>query len=195
MFTGIVEELGEVTRADGGRLTVGCSMVAAGTEIGDSIAVNGVCLTVVEKTGTELAFDLSPETVMRTSLGRAQVGNPVNLERPVSLAARLGGHLVQGHVDGVAEIATVQTDTAGGAVAGFGMPAELMRYVVEKGSISIDGVSLTVARIEGNVVEVALIPHTLGATTLGSISPGDVVNVEIDMIAKYLERLVEGTQR
>ena len=195
MFTGIVEELGEVVSVEAGRLNVGCTKVAEGIDVGASVAVNGVCLTVVEITGTTLSFDLSAETVSRTSLDRLRTGQPLNLERPVTLATRLGGHLVQGHVDGVGEIVSVTVDGAGGAVVGIAVPAELLRYVVQKGSIAVDGVSLTIAGTHGDVAEVELIPHTLAVTTLGSLRPDDRVNLEIDMIAKYVERLVEGSQR
>jgi riboflavin synthase len=195
MFTGIVEGLGEVVGVESGRLVVRWGLSDSGIDVGDSVSVNGVCLTVVERTGVELVFDLSPETVTRSSLGGVAAGSALNLERPVSLAARLGGHLVQGHVDGVGEIVSVADDAAGGAVVGISLPAELARYVVEKGSIAIDGVSLTVARLLDNVAAVALVPHTRAVTTLGSVRPGDVVNIEVDMIAKYVERLVGGSQR
>ena len=160
--------------------------------VGSSIAVNGCCLTVVENAEHELAFDLSEETVERTSLQRLRSGSPVNLERPVTLAARLGGHIVQGHVDGVGTIAATQPDAAGGTDITVMLPPALMRYVVQKGSITIDGISLTVARLDAATVTIAVIPHTLSATTLGSAAVGDPVNVEVDVIAKYVERLMEG---
>jgi riboflavin synthase len=154
--------------------------------------VNGVCLTVVATDVDALAFDLSDETLARSTLGRLGAGDPVNLERPVTLATRLGGHLVQGHVDGVGEVAALERDASGGAIATVRLPEALARWVVEKGSIAIDGVSLTIAAIHPDAVSIALIPHTLDVTTLGLVAPGDPVNVEIDLIAKYVERLMEG---
>ena len=195
MFTGIIEERGQVLALDGGRLVVACSVVPGGGRIGDSLAVNGVCLTVVERSEARLAFDLSPETLARSSLGRLGPGDPVNLERPVTLSARLGGHLVQGHVDGVGRIASIAPDGEGGARLAVRVPPELIRYVVEKGSITVDGVSLTVAALDADGVEVALIPHTLDVTTFAAAGEGDPVNLEVDMIAKYVERLMEGMDR
>jgi len=192
MFTGIVEERGEVRAMAGHRLTVTCRVVPTDSDIGASVAVNGVCLTVVGNDGASLAFDLSDETIDRTSLRRLAEGHAVNLERPVTLAARLGGHIVQGHVDGVGEVRSVEPGEDGGSVIRFHVPADLMRYVIEKGSISIDGISLTVASLHPDGVSVAVIPHTLAVTTLGEATPGDPVNLEVDMIAKYLERLTEG---
>lgn len=189
MFTGIVEELGTVRALEGGRLVVECRTVVRDSAVGDSISVNGTCLTVVERGESCLGFDLSEETLVRTGLHRLRPGDGVNLERPVTLLTRLGGHLVQGHVDGVAEV--VALEPAGeGATLVVRIPPELERYVVEKGSITLDGVSLTVARLgESGEVGIALIPHTLAATTLGSASPGEPVNLEVDIIAKYVERL------
>jgi riboflavin synthase len=195
MFTGIVEELGAVRALDGGRLVVGCPLVATDSPIGASVAVNGTCLTVVERTEATLAFDLSGETLDRTTLGSVQAGGSVNLERPVSLAARLGGHLVQGHVDGVGRIAAIQREPGGGATFTVAIPADLGSLVVLKGSIAIDGVSLTVAALEGSEIQIALIPHTLAATTLGAASVGDHVNVEVDMIGRYVARLMERSER
>jgi len=189
MFTGIVEERGAVRSAGPDRLEVACRTVAADTRVGDSISVNGVCLTAVEVDEGRLAFDLSPETVKRTTLGDLAEDDPVNLERPVTLATRLGGHLVQGHVDGVGEVVEVEADGEGARMR-VRAPDELSRYLVEKGSVAVDGVSLTVAGIEGARFEVALIPHTLDATTLGARGPGDRVNLETDVLAKYVERLM-----
>src|SRR5712691_11135091 len=191
MFTGIVEEKGEVREAGGGRLVVGCRKVVEDSNVGASVAVNGVCLTVIARSSNDLAFDLSEETLSRSSLGRLAPGDPVNLERPVTLAARLGGHLVQGHVDGVGEVTNMQRDDEGGALVTVRAPEQLLRYVVEKGSIAIDGVSLTVAGMDGEGVTVALVPHTLAVTTFGNALPGDAVNLEVDVIAKYVERLTE----
>lgn len=192
MFTGIVEERGTVREAGANRLAVGCRTVVADAEVGSSIAVNGVCLTVVVRGAEDLGFDLSQETLDRSSLGRLAPGDPVNLERPVSLATRLGGHLVQGHVDGLGEVTSVERDPTGGATLTLRIPDRLRRYVVEKGSIAVDGVSLTVAEVSGDGVRIALIPHTLAMTTLGTAVPGDDVNLEVDVIARYVERLMEG---
>lgn len=191
MFTGIVEELGSVRTLDRNRLVVACDIVTDDSDAGASVAVNGVCLTVVERSSGALAFDISEETVARTSLRRLATGAPVNLERPITLVARLGGHVVQGHVDGVGEVTAVDRDAAGGARVRLAIPAELRRYTVEKGSITVDGVSLTVAELHDNGVTIALIPHTLSVTTLGSVAPGGAVNIEVDMIARYVERLLE----
>lgn len=193
MFTGIVEERGEVLALVDHRLTVGCRTVTADSGIGASVAVNGTCLTVVERTDASLAFDLSEETLARTSLRRLAPGAPVNLERPVTLAARLGGHMVQGHVDGVGEIVAVTPDGDGMRLR-VRLPAGLLRYVVEKGSLTVDGVSLTVAELHDDDVSIALIPYTLAATTLGVARPGDPVNLEVDVIAKYVERLMERSE-
>jgi riboflavin synthase len=190
MFTGIIEERGTVLEAGAYRLVVGCRTVVTDSDIGASIAVNGVCLTVVARGANDLSFDLSQETLDRSTLGRLAPGDPVNLERPVTLSARLGGHLVQGHVDGVGEVSGVDRDDEGGAVLTVRVPEGLLRYAVEKGSITMDGVSLTVAEIAGEGIRVALIPHTLAVTSLGTMVPGDLVNLEVDVIAKYVERLM-----
>jgi riboflavin synthase len=144
---------------------------------------------VVARGADDLSFDLSEETLARSALGRLAPGDPVNLERPVSLSARLGGHLVQGHVDGVGEVTGMDRSDDGGATLTIRVPEGLLRYTVEKGSITVDGVSLTVAEIAGEGIRVALIPHTLAVTTLGTVVPGDLVNLEVDVIAKYVERL------
>jgi riboflavin synthase len=192
MFTGIVEEVGEVRRT-GARLVVYSRKVVEDSLPGASVAVNGICLTVVERTlgdggggGGDLAFDLSPETLERSSLGALARGDPVNLERPVTLLTRLGGHLVQGHVDGVGRIASVTDDGAGRLVT-IALPDGLGRYVVEKGSIAVDGVSLTVTGLDQDGFRVALVPFTLQATTLGKVKAGDAVNLEVDVVAKYVE--------
>jgi riboflavin synthase len=199
MFTGIVEERGSVLQP-APRLVVQTRTVALDSVEGASVAVNGVCLTVIHRTvpdddasGT-LAFDVSGETRERSSLGRLRPGDPVNLERPVTLLGRLGGHLVQGHVDGVGTVRAVERDDAGCRLS-VEVPSGLERYVVEKGSISVDGVSLTVAAIDGRRLEMALIPHTLAVTTLGTANPGDPVNVEVDLMAKYVERLMGSVRR
>jgi riboflavin synthase len=193
MFTGIVEELGAVLKRAPERITVSCRTVVTDTDVGSSIAVNGVCLTVVDRGPGHLGFDLSEETVRRTGLARLSAGDPVNLERPVTLSTRLGGHLVQGHVDGVGEVVGVEAEPTGGAWLTIRPPAELLRYIVEKGSVSVDGVSLTVARVDGDAFSVALIPHTLAVTTLGTARVEDAVNLEVDVLAKYVERLLTST--
>jgi riboflavin synthase len=190
MFTGIVEELGAVRELRPDRIIVSCRTVVGDTEVGSSIAVNGVCLTVVDRGPGHLGFDLSEETLRRTGLAGLSQGDPVNLERPVTLSTRLGGHLVQGHVDGVGEVVGVVADPTGGAWLTIRPPAELLRYLVEKGSVSVDGVSLTVAGLDGDAFSVALIPHTLAVTTLGTARVGGAVNLEVDVVAKYVERLL-----
>jgi riboflavin synthase len=192
MFTGIVEERGTVREIVPTRLAVACRTVAGDAEVGASIAVNGVCLTVVEREEDGLGFDLSEETVRRTSFARLAEGDPVNLERPLTLTSRLGGHLVQGHVDAVGEVAGFAPEDGGGAWLTVRAPADVGRYLVEKGSICVDGVSLTVAGLDGDTFSVALIPHTLDVTTLGSARTGDPLNLEVDVIAKYVEALLEG---
>jgi riboflavin synthase len=189
MFTGIVEERASVTAADGHRLAVAAPHVSGDSLPGASVAVNGVCLTVVERHAGELRFDLAEETLSRTTLAAMRPGDHVNLERPVTLLTRLGGHLVQGHVDGVGTVRSVE-QAEGGAVMRIEAPPGLDRYLVEKGSVAVDGVSLTVAAIDGDAFDVALIPHTLEVTTLGERAPGDPVNLEVDILAKYLERRV-----
>jgi riboflavin synthase len=191
MFTGIVEERGTVASIAGSALAVRGRTALGGLAVGDSIAVNGVCLTAVAIEDGVVSFDLSDETLARSSLGRLVAGDPVNLERPLTLLARLGGHLVQGHVDAVGTIRDVVPEEGGGARLRVSIPAELLRFVVEKGSIAIDGVSLTVAALRDDGVEVALIPHTLAATTLGSVRAGDPVNVEVDVVARYVAAAVE----
>lgn len=185
MFTGIVEELGRVEAFERGRLRIAATNVVTDAEIGDSIAVNGCCLTVVARTDEGWEADVSDETLRRTNLGALQPGETVNLERAVRLADRLGGHLVQGHVDTVGVVVEAAPDLR------VGVPAALMRYIVEKGSITVDGVSLTVAGLSESGFTVALIPHTLEVTTLGLRKVGDVVNLEVDIVAKYVERLLK----
>jgi riboflavin synthase len=198
MFTGIVEELGEVTAweelSDAARLTVRGPVVTSDASQGDSIAVNGVCLTVVEAHDGVFTADVMKETLDRSSLGALRVGSPVNLERAVRLQDRLGGHLVQGHVDGTGELLAVTPDTHW-TVVRVSLPDDLGRYVVEKGSITVDGVSLTVSAVADEWFEVSLIPTTLELTTLGRKGVGDAVNLEVDITAKYIEKLlaVRGT--
>jgi riboflavin synthase len=184
MFTGIVEELGTVSERDGGRFTFGATTVLEDLKIGDSVAVNGCCLTVVEIGEGWWRADAVDETLQRTNLADLQPGNRVNLERPVRLADRLGGHLVQGHVDAVGEI------LAGAPDLRIRAPKDLLRYVVTKGSITVDGCSLTVVDVFDDGFSIAIIPHTSEVTTLGHKGPGDRVNLEVDLVAKYVERLL-----
>ena len=192
MFTGIVEERGEIVAveqaAESARLTLSGPLVTSDAKHGDSIAVNGVCLTVVGTTGGTFTVDVVHETLRRSSLAGVRAGDAVNLERAMALGDRLGGHIVQGHVDGTA----VLTERADSGLTTFSMPAELAKYVVEKGSITVDGVSLTVVEAGTDRFSVALIPSTLELTTLGLCQPGAVVNLEVDVLAKYVERLVVG---
>ncbi len=191
MFTGIIEERGVVLGVGRNRLAVGCRTVAKDSPVGASIAVSGVCLTVVANARDWLGFDVSRETLARTSLAQLAEGDPVNLERPVTLMSRLGGHLVQGHVDGVGEVTSISRHGAGATVS-IRPPAELLRSIVEKGSVGVDGVSLTVAGVADGEFSVALIPHTLAVTTLGGAEVGDRVNLEADVIAKYVANRVDG---
>jgi riboflavin synthase len=192
MFTGIVEERGVVHEVSPARLAVDCRSVTADADVGASVAVNGVCLTVVERSEERLAFDLSEETLRRTSFARLSPGDAVNLERPLMLVSRLGGHIVQGHVDGVGEVTVLEPSPDGGAWLTVRAPEGLLRYLVEKGSVCVDGISLTVAAREADTFSVALIPHTMDVTTLGSTRLGDPVNLEVDVIAKYVETLLGG---
>ena len=193
MFTGIVEELGEVTGwedlADAARITVSGPVVTGDARHGDSIAVNGVCLTVVTNEAGAFTADVMKETLRRSALGGLGVGSRVNLERAVRLQDRLGGHLVQGHVDGTATIISLVPDEHW-TVVRCSLPAELDRYVVEKGSITVDGISLTVAAVQPGWFEVSLIPTTLERTTLGRKGVGDPLNLEVDITAKYVEKLL-----
>lgn len=198
MFTGIVEELGEVVALeelaeDAARLRLRGPVVTADARHGDSIAVNGVCLTVVDVVDGSFTADVMKETLVRSALGGLAPGSPVNLERAVTMATRLGGHLVQGHVDGVGEILS-RTPAEHWELVEISLPAELSRYVVEKGSIAVDGVSLTVAALGVSSFTVSLIPTTLAATTLGRRAPGDRVNLEVDVLAKHVERLMQAGQ-
>lgn len=194
MFTGIVEELGEVIGVDdlgdSARLTIRGPVVTSDARHGDSIAVNGVCLTVLESTAEgRFSADVMAETLNRSSLGGLAAGSRVNLERAAAVNSRLGGHIVQGHVDGTGEVIS-RSPSQHWEVVRVSLPPELSRYVVEKGSITVDGVSLTVSAIGDDFFEVSLIPTTLGLTTLGRAAPGTTVNLEVDVIAKYVERLL-----
>jgi riboflavin synthase len=193
VFTGIVEALGDVVAIDRTRESARLSVrdpVLAGTALGDSVAVNGVCLTAASVAGDVMTADVMLETLQRTSLAHVAVGDKVNLERAATMSTRLGGHLVQGHVDGVATMRD-RVHGDGWDVVTVELPDELSPYVVEKGSIALDGVSLTVAAVDGCHVRVSLIPETLRRTTWGTKRAGEPVNVEVDVLAKYVERLVD----
>jgi riboflavin synthase len=191
VFTGIVEEIGEVVAVEqvtnAARLRVRGPLVTSDAGLGDSIAVSGVCLTVVDVTGGEFTVDVVNETLERSSLAKVAVGDRVNLERATPAGGRLGGHIMQGHVDGTGVF--LERDENG--VTTFALPEHLARYVVEKGSIAVDGISLTVAAITADRFKVALIPTTLDVTTLGGREAGDLVNLEVDVVAKYVEKLAE----
>ena len=186
MFTGIVEELGKVGSRNGSRLRINAAVVLEGSDLGASIAVNGCCLTVVATDGsTYWDADVSEETYSRTNLGSLQAGDVVNLERPMALGERLGGHIVLGHVDAVGHVVSPAPDLV------IRIPRDLMRLIVEKGSVTVDGISLTAFDLTSDTFRVAVIPHTTAVTTLGVRKPGDAVNIEMDVLAKHVERLVE----
>lgn len=196
MFTGIIEHLGKIDSIEqgpeGGLLRVstsGATDIAASMRLGDSISVNGCCLTVVEFDGGHFCADLSGETLRRTSFAEKKSGQGVNLERPLAAGARLGGHFVQGHVDGVGRVARILPEGDNWWLS-IRVPEDLRRYVAEKGSIAVDGISLTVARWEGGVADIAVIPFTYEHTNVGAMVPGDAVNVEVDILAKYVESLI-----
>lgn len=186
MFTGIVEELGTVGSRNGSRLRINSTTVLEGSDLGASIAVNGCCLTVVATDGsTYWDADVSDETYSRTNLGSLQAGDVVNLERPMALGERLGGHMVLGHVDAVGHVVSPAPDLV------IRIPRDLMHLIVEKGSVTVDGISLTAFDLTSDTFRVAVIPHTTAVTTLGVRKPGDAVNIEMDVLAKHVERLVE----
>jgi len=193
MFTGIVEALGTVgavdARADGRRIRIEAS--AAWGEVGDSVAINGCCLTVVDAGDGWWAFDAVPETLARTNLGELAPGSPVNLERPLAADGRFGGHVVQGHVDGVGTVRQIEALGDGSYRVTFDLPPDLMPYIVEKGSLTVDGVSLTVAALRDGGCEIAVIPHTWAVTRFGGYEIGTRVNVEVDILSKYVERLLQ----
>jgi riboflavin synthase len=197
MFTGIVREIGRVVSLGGGgspggalRLEVEAPATAAGLAIGDSVSVSGCCLTAASISDGRIGFDIVPESLARTSLGRLGPGARVNVEPALRAGDPLGGHYVQGHVDAVGTVRRVEADDAGGTRVWCDAPPDLLRYVVEKGSITVDGTSLTVADLDADGFSVALVPHTLAATTLGELTAGDAVNLEPDVLAKYVERLL-----
>ena len=193
MFTGLVEEIGRVDRLepqeDALRLTIGARKVLTDASFGDSISVNGVCLTVVEHSETQFTADVMQESLDRTALGQLQVGSHVNLERALAAGARLGGHIMQGHVDGTARLLR-RTSSENWDVLRFSLGPDLARYVVEKGSIAVNGTSLTVSAVGEDWFEVSLIPTTLAETTHGELEEGDIVNIEVDVIAKYVEKML-----
>ena len=188
MFTGIVEETGVIAEP-GARMKIHCARVLADAFVGSSIAVNGVCLTAVRLDLNGFVADLSPETLVRTNLGDLRAGSVVNLERPLAVGDRLSGHMVQGHVDGTGAFLGADELADGNWWLRIGVPAELDRYMILKGSVTIDGISLTIASVEGGVLGVAIIPHTYEQTSLRMRRPGERVNLEVDMIAKYVEKL------
>jgi riboflavin synthase len=189
MFTGIVEELGTVETA-GSRLSIGCARVLEDLTIGASIAVNGVCLTAIEVRSDGFSADLAPETLDRSNLGDLKPGDGVNLERPLTLAARLSGHIMQGHVDATAVLQSLRALEDGNWELLLQVPKALDRYLVFKGSIAIDGISLTIADVTDGLVRVAIIPHTYKVTNLAKRQPGDRLNIECDMLAKHVEKLL-----
>ena len=185
MFTGIVEEVGTVKAVQAGRLTISATRVLEGTSPGDSISVNGACLTATDTGGDLFSVDVMPETLRRTNLGALVVGAPVNLERAMAADGRFGGHFVQGHVDETGRIVSVVPEGEARLMT-VGAPPTVMRYIVEKGFIAVDGVSLTVKAVKGSMVEVTVIPYTLGSTIVSDWRVGSIVNVEVDQVAKYL---------
>ncbi|HEV8438792.1 MAG TPA: riboflavin synthase [Methylomirabilota bacterium] len=197
MFTGLIEEVGEVESLEGSRLVVGARRVLADASEGASIAVNGVCLTVVERGAGRLAFDLGPETLTRTALGALGRGDRVNLERPLRLGGLVGGHLVQGHVDGVGIVAAMTREDEMARLRVACQDEALATLLIPQGSVAVDGVSLTVAELDRRAFEIMLIPHTLAETTLGWLEPGKRVNLEMDMIGKYVQRflVLQGDRR
>jgi len=191
MFTGLVEEVGEVLGLDGARLTVRVALVSEDAADGASIAVNGTCLTVVERAAGRLGFDLGPETLGRTALGDLRPGARVNLERPLRVGGLVGGHLVQGHVDGVGRVAALTRDGDTARLRVEWQDPALAALLIPQGSVAVDGVSLTVAALGDRAFEIMLIPHTLAHTTLGGMKGGERVNLEMDMIGKYVQRFLQ----
>ena len=195
MFTGIIEELGRIASLEkleqGMRLNIACATVLSDTKDGDSIAVNGVCLTALNVVDGSFSADLSPETLDRSTLGRLGVGSPVNLERAVTPQTRLGGHIVQGHVDARGTFLEA-IDEGDFWTVRIGFPPEISRYMVEKGSVAVEGISLTIAHLNDHNFDIAIIPKTWAVTNLSTLKPGDSVNLEVDVIAKYVERMMAG---
>ncbi|MCR5757981.1 MAG: riboflavin synthase [Selenomonas sp.] len=193
MFTGIIEEVGQVARLGGGSLVINCQKVLTDVQLGDSIAVNGVCLTVTHFDRSSFTADVMPETVRRTSFAELKKGSPVNLERALTLASRLGGHIVSGHIDGTGEIVRF-ADEGNALLMTVSAGQELLRYIVEKGSVALDGISLTVAAVSDHDFTVSLIPHTRDVTNLGSKKMGSPINIETDVLGKYVEKMLTGGQ-
>ncbi len=198
MFTGIIEELGIVASfirgAQSAKLTISVSKNFAATKVGESIAVNGACLTVTNIKRNLFEFDISPETVKRTTLNELKIGDKVNLERAIPVAGRLGGHLVSGHVDGVGEIKR-KVSQGKGLEMYVSLPSDLIRYLVPKGSVTLDGISLTVAGIQRGLLVVSVVPHTARSTTLALKTMGDKLNIEVDILSKYIERHLKGQMK
>lgn len=199
MFTGIIEEIGVVqsiqqVKTLGKRLVISCKTVLEDVNLGDSIAVNGICLTVTEFTKTTFSVDVMPETVNKTNLGLLRSGSQVNLERAMAMGGRFGGHIVSGHIDGVAMIVEKQ-EVANAIIYKFQTTRDLLRYMIPKGSITIDGISLTLINVDNDSFSISLIPHTKDVTILGSKGSGDTVNIECDMLAKYVEKLMQPTEQ
>ena len=193
LFTGIIEEVGDIRRIGGGQLAIDCQKVVGDAALGDSIAVNGVCLTVTSFDKNHFTADVMPETIRRTSLSELSKGSPVNLERALTLASRLGGHIVSGHIDGTGEILSFKEE--GNAILmKIAAGPELLRYIVEKGSVALDGISLTVAAVTGSDFTVSLIPHTREVTNLGSKKAGSRINIETDVLGKYVEKMLAGSE-
>jgi riboflavin synthase len=194
LFTGIVEEVGEIVEA-GHKVRVNCRSVLGGAKEGASIAVNGVCLTMVRFDDAGFWADLSPETLARTNLGALKPGSSVNLERPAAIGDRISGHIVQGHVDATADFESMKPLADGNWWLEVHIPEELTRYAIHKGSVTLDGVSLTIASLDGQTVGVAIIPHTYENTVIRGYAPGSKINLEVDLIAKYVEKLLGSAPR
>ncbi len=190
MFTGIVSEVGKVISLQPDKLVVGAAQILKGLELGGSVAVNGTCLTVTDFTASSFSVDLSPETIKRTNLGMLKTGDPVNLERPLGLGGELGGHLVQGHIDGTGRIAAI-TPEGGSTIFRFEAPAEIMRYLVEKGFIAVEGISLTITEKTSGYFQVSVVDYTRTHTNLNNHKIGDLVNLEVDIMAKYVEQYMQ----
>ncbi len=193
MFTGIVEEVGRIKAIGSGVLQVSASRVLEDVQLGDSIAVNGICLTVTEFNSGSFRADVMPETVRRTSLAELKIGSPVNLERALTLSSRLGGHMVSGHIDGVGRIVSLKDDK-NAILMKIAADADILHYIVEKGSVALDGISLTVAAVTDRDFTVSLIPHTRQVTNLGSKGEGSLINIENDVVGKYVEKLLQPRQ-
>lgn len=193
MFTGIVEEVGRIKAIGSGVLQVSASRVLEDVQLGDSIAVNGICLTVTEFNSGSFRADVMPETVRRTSLAELKIGSPVNLERALTLSSRLGGHMVSGHIDGVGRIVSLKDDK-NAILMKIAADADILHYIVAKGSVALDGISLTVAAVTDRDFTVSLIPHTRQVTNLGSKGEGSLINIENDVVGKYVEKLLQPRQ-